>query len=96
MHLTVPTMLTLLRIALVPVLVLFFYLPVAWSNLACVIIFVAAAITDIADGAIAASGGTPVEMAGENPAGGSTVVNHQDGRFAFPFEYFGRNGWIGR
>ena len=53
MHLTVPTMLTLLRIALVPVLVLFFYLPVPWSNLACVIIFVAAAITDIADGAIA-------------------------------------------
>jgi CDP-diacylglycerol--glycerol-3-phosphate 3-phosphatidyltransferase len=57
MHLTVPTMLTLLRIALVPVLVLFFYLPVAWSNLACVIIFVAAAITDIADGAIARSTG---------------------------------------
>jgi CDP-diacylglycerol--glycerol-3-phosphate 3-phosphatidyltransferase len=57
MHLTVPTMLTLLRIALVPVLVLFFYLPVSWSNLACVIIFVAAAITDIADGAIARSTG---------------------------------------
>ena len=57
MHLTVPTMLTLLRIALVPVLVLFFYLPVPWSNLACVIIFVAAAITDIADGAIARSTG---------------------------------------
>lgn len=53
MHLTVPTMLTLLRIALVPVLVLFFYLPVSWSNLACMLIFVAAAITDIADGAIA-------------------------------------------
>ena len=53
MHLTVPTMLTLLRIALVPVLVLFFYLPYSWSNLACVIIFVAAAVTDIADGAIA-------------------------------------------
>ena len=53
MHLTVPTMLTLLRIALVPVLVLFFYLPYSWSNIACVIIFVAAAITDIADGAIA-------------------------------------------
>jgi CDP-diacylglycerol--glycerol-3-phosphate 3-phosphatidyltransferase len=57
MHLTVPTILTLLRIALVPVLVLFFYLPVPWSNLACVIIFVAAAITDIADGAIARSTG---------------------------------------
>lgn len=57
MHLTVPTMLTLLRIALVPVLVLFFYLPYSWSNLACVVIFVAAAVTDIADGAIARSTG---------------------------------------
>ena len=53
MHLTVPTMLTLLRIALVPVLVLFFYLPYQWSNMACVVIFVLAAITDIADGVIA-------------------------------------------
>ena len=57
MHLTVPTILTLLRIALVPVLVLFFYLPYTWSNLACLIIFVAAAVTDIADGAIARSTG---------------------------------------
>ena len=53
MHLTVPNMLTLLRIALVPVLVLFFYLPYYWSNMACVVIFVLAAITDIADGVIA-------------------------------------------
>ena len=53
MQLTLPTMLTLLRIALVPVLVLFFYLPYSWSNLACVILFVTAAVTDIADGAIA-------------------------------------------
>ncbi|NNJ64422.1 MAG: CDP-diacylglycerol--glycerol-3-phosphate 3-phosphatidyltransferase [Xanthomonadales bacterium] len=53
MQLTVPTILTLLRIALVPVLVLFFYLPLTWSNIACVVIFVLAAITDIADGAIA-------------------------------------------
>jgi CDP-diacylglycerol--glycerol-3-phosphate 3-phosphatidyltransferase len=53
MHLTLPTALTLLRIALVPVLVLFFYLPIGWSNVACVVIFVLAAVTDIADGAIA-------------------------------------------
>lgn len=53
MLLTIPTMLTLLRIALVPVLVLFFYLPIEWSNMACVVIFVAAALTDIADGYIA-------------------------------------------
>ena len=46
-------MLTLLRIALVPVLVLFFYLPYHWSNMACVVIFVLAAVTDIADGVIA-------------------------------------------
>ena len=57
MHLTVPTMLTLLRIALVPVLVVVFFLPYSWTNVACVIIFVAAAVTDIADGAIARSTG---------------------------------------
>ena len=57
MTLTLPTMLTLLRIALVPVLVLFFYLPYSWSNIACVVIFVLAAVTDIADGAIARSTG---------------------------------------
>jgi len=53
MSMTVPTLLTLLRIALVPVLVLFFYLPFSWSNFACAGIFVLAAITDIADGYIA-------------------------------------------
>ena len=53
MSMTVPTLLTLLHIALVPVLVLFFYLPLSWSNLACTVIFVLAAVTDIADGYIA-------------------------------------------
>lgn len=53
MKLTVPTLLTLLRIALVPVLVVLFYIPYTWSNLASVIVFVLAAVTDIADGAIA-------------------------------------------
>jgi CDP-diacylglycerol--glycerol-3-phosphate 3-phosphatidyltransferase len=57
MKMTVPTMLTLLRIALVPVLVVLFYIPYHWSNVACVIVFVLAAITDIADGAIARSTG---------------------------------------
>jgi CDP-diacylglycerol--glycerol-3-phosphate 3-phosphatidyltransferase len=57
MHLTVPTILTLIRIALVPVLVLVFYLPYGWANVACVAIFIAAAVTDIADGAIARSTG---------------------------------------
>jgi CDP-diacylglycerol--glycerol-3-phosphate 3-phosphatidyltransferase len=50
-------MLTLLRIALIPVLVVLFYLPYSWSNLACVIVFIIAAVTDIADGAIARSTG---------------------------------------
>jgi len=42
-----------MRIALVPVLVLFFYLPFHWSNMACVVIFVLAAVTDWADGFLA-------------------------------------------
>nr|WP_318190949.1 CDP-diacylglycerol--glycerol-3-phosphate 3-phosphatidyltransferase [Marinihelvus fidelis] len=48
-----PTILTLLRIALIPVLVLFFYLPYGWSNFAAVTVFVLAAVTDWADGYIA-------------------------------------------
>ncbi len=44
---------TLLRIALIPVLVLFFYLPYGWSNIASVVVFVLAAVTDWADGFIA-------------------------------------------
>ena len=53
MTMTTPTLLTLLRIALIPVLVLFFYLPMWWSNIACVVVFVFAAVTDWADGFIA-------------------------------------------
>jgi CDP-diacylglycerol--glycerol-3-phosphate 3-phosphatidyltransferase len=50
---TAPLLLTLMRIALVPVLVLFFYLPYHWSNLASVIVFVSAALTDWMDGYVA-------------------------------------------
>lgn len=53
MTLTIPTMITLLRILLIPVLVLFFYLPYHWSNLACVIVFSLAGITDWLDGYLA-------------------------------------------
>lgn len=53
MTMTTPTLLTLIRIALIPVLVLFFYLPIGWSNIACVVVFVLAAATDWADGFIA-------------------------------------------
>ena len=53
MTMTPPTLLTLLRIALVPVLVLLFYLPFHWSNQACALVFVLAAATDWADGYLA-------------------------------------------
>jgi CDP-diacylglycerol--glycerol-3-phosphate 3-phosphatidyltransferase len=53
MPMTTPIVLTLLRIALIPVLVLVFYLPYHWASLASVVIFVSAAITDWLDGYIA-------------------------------------------
>jgi len=53
MKLTVPTMLTLLRIVMIPVLVVVFYLPYGWTNFAAAAIFGLAAITDWLDGAIA-------------------------------------------
>ena len=53
MKLTVPTMLTLLRIAMIPVLVLVFYLPFAWANFATALVFALASLTDWLDGWIA-------------------------------------------
>lgn len=53
MKLTVPTMLTLLRIVLIPVLVLVFYLPFKWTNFAAAFVFALASITDWLDGWIA-------------------------------------------
>ncbi len=53
MKLTVPTMLTLLRIVLIPVLVLVFYLPYKWTNFAAALVFVLASLTDWLDGWIA-------------------------------------------
>ena len=53
MRLTVPTLLTLFRIALIPVLVLVFYLPYSWTNLAAAVVFALGAITDWLDGWIA-------------------------------------------
>ena len=53
MKMTFPMILTLLRIALIPVLVLFFYLPYAWANLAAAVVFILAAITDWLDGYLA-------------------------------------------
>ncbi|MFD0738321.1 CDP-diacylglycerol--glycerol-3-phosphate 3-phosphatidyltransferase [Lysobacter koreensis] len=53
MKLTVPTMLTLARIVLIPVLVLVFYLPFKWTNFAAAFIFAFASVTDWLDGWIA-------------------------------------------
>jgi CDP-diacylglycerol--glycerol-3-phosphate 3-phosphatidyltransferase len=53
MKVTVPTMLTLLRILLIPVLVLVFYLPNQWTNFAAAAVFAFASITDWLDGWIA-------------------------------------------
>jgi CDP-diacylglycerol--glycerol-3-phosphate 3-phosphatidyltransferase len=53
MPINAPMILTLLRIALIPVLVIFFYLPFHWANVASMVVFVAAAVTDWLDGYIA-------------------------------------------
>jgi len=53
MRMTFPMILTLLRIALIPVLVLFFYLPYVWAPLATAAVFILAAITDWLDGHVA-------------------------------------------
>ncbi|MDX1569372.1 MAG: CDP-diacylglycerol--glycerol-3-phosphate 3-phosphatidyltransferase [Xanthomonadales bacterium] len=53
MELNTANVLTLLRILLIPVLVVVFYLPNWWSNWATAIIFSVAAITDWLDGYVA-------------------------------------------
>jgi len=53
MTITIPTVLTLFRIALLPVMVVVFYLPFHGANIAAALVFIAAAITDWADGWIA-------------------------------------------
>ena len=53
MKVTVPTAITLFRIGLIPLFVVVFYLPFAWSNLAAAVIFGIASITDWVDGYLA-------------------------------------------
>jgi len=53
MHWNIPNMLTALRILLIPVFVLVFYLPYAWSPLVCTAVFGLAALTDWLDGYLA-------------------------------------------
>lgn len=49
----IPTILTLIRIGLIPVFVLAYYLPYAWANIATTAIFILAGITDWFDGYLA-------------------------------------------
>ncbi|MDJ0655890.1 MAG: CDP-diacylglycerol--glycerol-3-phosphate 3-phosphatidyltransferase [Xanthomonadales bacterium] len=53
MVLNTATILTLFRIALIPVLVVVFYLPYWWANWAATLVFILAGVTDWADGYIA-------------------------------------------
>jgi CDP-diacylglycerol---glycerol-3-phosphate 3-phosphatidyltransferase len=53
MHLTLPNMLTLLRILLIPIMVFVYFLPFQWNHWGAGIIFVIAALTDWLDGYLA-------------------------------------------
>jgi CDP-diacylglycerol--glycerol-3-phosphate 3-phosphatidyltransferase len=55
MRLTLPTAITLFRIALIPLFVIVFYLPFSWANIAATAIFVVAALSDWVDGYLARS-----------------------------------------
>lgn len=52
-ELNAPNILTLLRIGLIPIFVLVFYLPFSWSGAGTAFIFVLAALTDWLDGLVA-------------------------------------------
>jgi CDP-diacylglycerol--glycerol-3-phosphate 3-phosphatidyltransferase len=49
----IPNLLTLLRIALIPVFVVIFYIPVPWARPVCAAVFGIAALTDLIDGWLA-------------------------------------------
>ena len=53
MQFNAPNILTLLRIVLIPVFVLLFYMPVTWGRMACAVVFLVAAVTDWVDGYLA-------------------------------------------
>lgn len=49
----IPNMLTLMRVALIPVFILLYYLPFSWSYLAAAVVFTIASVTDWLDGYLA-------------------------------------------
>ena len=55
MKITLPTGITLFRIALIPLFVLVFYLPFTWANIAATVLFALASISDWVDGYLARS-----------------------------------------
>ncbi len=55
MKITLPTAITLFRIALIPIFVLVFYLPFSWANIAATSIFFVACVSDWVDGYLARS-----------------------------------------
>ena len=50
---TIPNLLTALRIALIPAIVVLFYMPYHWSDMACGVLFAVVGITDAFDGYLA-------------------------------------------
>ena len=55
MNITLPTIVTLARIGLIPLFVLVFYLPFAWTNVAAAAIFFVICVSDWVDGYLARS-----------------------------------------
>ena len=55
MRITLPTLITLFRILLIPLFVVVFYLPFWWANIAATAIFIVASVSDWVDGYLARS-----------------------------------------
>ena len=52
-HMNLPNAITGIRIVLIPIFVLMFYLPVSWHHMGCALIFALACLTDWLDGYLA-------------------------------------------
>lgn len=61
-HLTIPNLLTLSRIVMIPVFVMIYYLPFKWAPLVAAIIFALAGITDWIDGYLARKWGQMTKL----------------------------------